>query len=176
MNKIKEIATKSFLRGALFAAGLATTSLLAITISGTINTFVSGDILDSAKMNQNFASLKTAVESIDPQYVSQPEAFSPVPTHKRWIDGKPIFRLVVDLGSMPNNTTKNVGHGITGLTNVISITGMITNGTQYRTLPMVTAGAPDTINVTVDASNVSVGTMSSNWITYSGKVILEYTK
>lgn len=44
--------------------GFLTSALLAVTISGTINTFATGDTLSSAKINENFASLKTAIEGI----------------------------------------------------------------------------------------------------------------
>lgn len=44
--------------------GFLGTALLAVAVAGTVNTFVSGDQLDATKMNQNFTSLKTAIESI----------------------------------------------------------------------------------------------------------------
>lgn len=50
--------------GAGLSLGFVASALLAVTISGTINTFASGDQLDATKINENFASLKTAVEGV----------------------------------------------------------------------------------------------------------------
>ena len=58
----------AFQRGSFFGMGLASviivSSALAITISGTINVFTSGEVLTAAKLNENFTSLKTAIESL----------------------------------------------------------------------------------------------------------------
>lgn len=36
-------------------------------------------------------------------------------TSERWIDGKPIYRKVINAGGFTTNTTKNVAHNITGV-------------------------------------------------------------
>ncbi|MDX1957817.1 MAG: hypothetical protein SFU98_04550 [Leptospiraceae bacterium] len=46
---------------------LGTGALLAVAVSGTINTFSSGQVLDATAMNTNFNSLKTAIEGIPSQ-------------------------------------------------------------------------------------------------------------
>ena len=176
MKNLKGIAITSFLKGAFLAIGFGITSLLAVTITGTINTFTSGDILDSGKMNQNFTTLKTSLQSIDPQYPLAPESPTPSPTHKLWYDGRPIYRLVVDIGSLPNATTKNIAHGISTPFQVVSITGMVTNGTNQRTIPCSdTSSLANNIDVQVSNTTISVIT-GTNWNTYTGKVILEYIK
>lgn len=178
MINIKQIFTKSFKRGALFAAGLITTSLFAVTISGTINTFVSGDILDSAKMNQNFASLKAAVESIDPQYSSAETL-----THKRWIDGKQIYRKVIDVPNLPNNSTINIAHGLTfgsfagQVSSVVSLSGVGTESTNGTIIPLPfyhTSGTGG-IQMTMNGTNLTL-IATPNFSNYTAKVILEYTR
>lgn len=54
---------KGFFQGIGIALGLGTMTLLAVSL-GTINTFTSGTPVNAAKVNENFASLKTALESI----------------------------------------------------------------------------------------------------------------
>lgn len=49
--------------GVGLSSGFVASALLAVTISGTINTFSSGDQLDSAKINENFASLRTSLSN-----------------------------------------------------------------------------------------------------------------
>ena len=40
-----------------------------------------------------------------------------------WIDGKTIYRRVYNFGALPNNSTKDIEHGITNLDRVINIRG-----------------------------------------------------
>lgn len=55
-------------RGISFGLGLisvlATSALIAVAVTGTINTFSSGNVVDASQINTNFASLKSAVEGI----------------------------------------------------------------------------------------------------------------
>ncbi|MBP7282677.1 MAG: tail fiber domain-containing protein [Leptospiraceae bacterium] len=53
-----------FARGFAIALGLTAGALLSVAVTGTVNTFNSGDSLTSSLMNQNFTSLKTAIEGI----------------------------------------------------------------------------------------------------------------
>lgn len=48
--------------GFLLAIG---TALLAVTVTGTIHTFSSGDVVSASQINENFTSLKTAIETIE---------------------------------------------------------------------------------------------------------------
>lgn len=44
-------------------------------------------------------------------------------TGDKWIDGKPIYRKVINFGTLPNNGGKKVEHGITNLDKFIKIWG-----------------------------------------------------
>ena len=41
----------------------------------------------------------------------------------KWIDGKPIYEITVNTGTLPNNTTKTTAHGISNLKAVIDFRG-----------------------------------------------------
>lgn len=58
-------------------------------------------------------------------------------TNKVWIDGKPIYRKVVDCGALPNNTTKNVDANIADMDAVVGITGFSSSSTSTITLPYI---------------------------------------
>lgn len=73
MEKMKQIITKTIdiqgiRKGISIGIGilitLATSALIAVAVTGTINTFSSGGVVDASQINTNFASLKTAVEGI----------------------------------------------------------------------------------------------------------------
>lgn len=63
-TRLRQDLLRPFVRGLAFGAGLLASGLLAVTISGTINSFSSGETISAATINENFASLKTAVEGI----------------------------------------------------------------------------------------------------------------
>lgn len=95
-------------------------------------------------------------------------------TGKKWIDGKPIYRKVIDCGALPNNTTKNVAHGINNLKKVIKSEGYSDNnaGTQIP-IPYV-SGIP--LSIYVDTTNIVIQT-SGNYTNYvNTQVTIEYTK
>ena len=50
-----------------------------------------------------------------------------VKTGGKWIDGKPIYRKIVDIGALPNNTSKTVAHGINNLEKAIIANGFAIN-------------------------------------------------
>ena len=52
-----------------------------------------------------------------------------------WIDGKPLYQKTVSCGAMPNNTTKQVAHGISDIREVVDITGTFNNGTNFFDIP-----------------------------------------
>lgn len=57
-----------FKKGISFGLGiiftLLTSAVLAVAVTGTMNSFSSGNIVDASQINTNFASLKTAIEGI----------------------------------------------------------------------------------------------------------------
>ena len=54
---------KTFLKGMAFCLGFVGTAIFAVTVSGTIKTWNTGDQLTASDLNTTVQSLKTAVES-----------------------------------------------------------------------------------------------------------------
>jgi hypothetical protein len=97
-------------------------------------------------------------------------------TDKAWINGKPIYRKVIDLGILPDNTTNFINHNIDHLDTVVNMTGMAIGETVSLMLPHVdptdNAGA---INLYVNSTQVGIQTADTRHY-YTGYAILEYTK
>lgn len=96
-----------------------------------------------------------------------------------WIDGSPVYEKVVDLGALPNNTTKNVAHGISNLGLIISAVFVAkdTSG-QYVFMPHVVANRDYIgyqVSVYATSTNIVIE-VGSNRSAYSGYAILRYTK
>ncbi|GBF50460.1 hypothetical protein LPTSP4_19850 [Leptospira ryugenii] len=64
LRELSKLGTKGFITGIAFAFGIYTFDIFAITITGTINTFFSGQVIKANDLNTNFSSLRTAIESI----------------------------------------------------------------------------------------------------------------
>lgn len=145
-----------------------------------IGTQAEWDALSQAEKNKydgKIVNITDDAEGENLDYYSTSE----VKTNKVWIDGKPIYRKVIDCGALPNNNTKNIPHNIGALSNVISLNGMATfdngNHKQYLPAPYVanTLTANDWIYFSADKNSIVIKT----WYDFTGYnfvAIIEYTK
>lgn len=97
-------------------------------------------------------------------------------TGTTWIDGKPIYRKVVNIGALPNAAMKNVAHGITNIDTITDYYGMVasTSKTALK-IPYVATESLDYIAMYVSITNVAVKT-KQDMSAYSGYAVIEYTK
>jgi hypothetical protein len=101
-------------------------------------------------------------------------------TGMTWIDGKQIYRKVVNFGVLPNSGTKTVAHGISNLGTVINLYGHIksTNAGVTTYLPISVSspfGVQYCMSTSVDNTNVSIYT-GTDRTTHSAVIVIEYTK
>lgn len=97
-------------------------------------------------------------------------------TGQYWIDGKEIFRKVIDFGALPNNATKRVVHGISNLGTVIKLWGVATSGGSRLPLPFVdTSILGGQIRVLAETYEVIAQT-GMDRSSFSAYIIIEYTK
>ena len=97
-----------------------------------------------------------------------------------WIDGKTIYRKVINFGALPNATKKDVAHNISNLEQFTKIEGIATrqDDTKFtQSLPLVYKDIERNFNTPlgVDAQAVSIQTNEDRSM-FNGYVILEYTK
>lgn len=90
-------------------------------------------------------------------------------TSKVWINGKPIYRKVINMGNLNNATGKSVNHGISNMDKTVGIMGIADNGSTY----VLGAGFNDEIYWTKTAV---IWNTKTNRTTYTAYVVLEYTK
>lgn len=64
VRKNIEILFRGFLQGVGLMLGAGATALLAVTVSGTVNGFASGELISASLVNENFASLKAGIEAM----------------------------------------------------------------------------------------------------------------
>lgn len=95
-------------------------------------------------------------------------------TNKVWL-GKTVYRKVISLGALPNTTSKSVAHGISDATQFIQCRGFFYNGLILGELPYSDPTDANCISMSVNSTNVTVGT-GSDRSARNGYAILEYVK
>lgn len=100
-----------------------------------------------------------------------------VKTSKTWIDGKPIYKKVVDCGAIPNNTLKTINHNISNIFCVVSVQGIGIRTNDYMSIPLPYAStSTNNVQIYGDRASVYIRT-SSDLSTYDKTYItIEYTK
>lgn len=101
-------------------------------------------------------------------------------TGKKWINGKDIYRKVIEFGSLPNNSTKYVRHNISGIQEVINISVISkdtsSSNTTWYSLPYSTQdGLQYTIRIVCNTTDVAIRT-GTDRTNQTAVVILEYIK
>lgn len=140
--------------------------ILPIVQSGTTKKVTTANLLSDV--------YDTIEEVVDKEAYSTNETL----TNKVWIDGKPIYRKVIDCGSLPNATTKTVNHSITNMDSICLINGSSKDTSGYKiTLPFLDINNP-TYGVMIYVDNTKINLVcGDNKSSYTKSyVILEYTK
>jgi len=94
-------------------------------------------------------------------------------TNKTWVDGKPIYRKVVNCGALPNNATKTVAHGLPSPRTIVSISGFSAG------LPLPspsTTSLGESVQMWIDGTNINIRTGSDRSAHTPSWVTIEYTK
>lgn len=99
-------------------------------------------------------------------------------TGKTWIDGKPIYRKVINCGALPNNRDKVINVNVSNINNVINIygIGISSSGTCFP-LPYVYNNFNAQIELVYLASSQQIRiTTGQDRSGINGYVTIEYTK
>ena len=94
-----------------------------------------------------------------------------------WIDGKTVYEKTIDCGYLPNNSSKNVSHGITNLSKIISWGGgIITDSGAYTPIPYIHGdGLQYSVSVLATSTDITLST-KTNRTTWYAYITIRYTK
>ena len=103
-----------------------------------------------------------------------------VKTGGTWIDGKPIYRKVINCGALPDNSAKLVPAGISNMGYLLSLKGtaFTTNWgyDTYLSIPHIAIDSSDSVQVTYEDDNVRLLTAGARSYYTVSYITLEYTK
>ena len=114
-------------------------------------------------------------------YVDSSNSYSTneVKTGGKWIDGKPIYRKVVDFGALPNATIKEVSFDNINADTFVKIEGVaMSNSGSVITIPFAdTSSAAQSISILANSTSISISSGTVNRSDYTKCYItIEYTK
>jgi hypothetical protein len=97
----------------------------------------------------------------------------------KWINGKFIYRKVIDFGALPNNARITVNHNISNIdifTNIYGVASTANNAYSYP-LPVIYRGPESNYNVEILISKAYIEMASAeDRSAITAYVVLEYTK
>ena len=96
-----------------------------------------------------------------------------------WIDGKPVYRKVVDCGALPNASTKNIAHGISNLNTVTSFQAIAKSPSSNAWLPIPATSPANVIyhvSIYMTNTNIVINTGDNKTAYTQTYAIIEYTK
>lgn len=100
-----------------------------------------------------------------------------IDTGKIWIDGKKIYRKVINCGALLDKEEKNIPHNIKDYDIFLSIRGIAIyrEAKSFISLPFAAPGH-ESIKITVLGENIVIGTYIVRNYFKESYAILEYTK
>ena len=100
-----------------------------------------------------------------------------IDTGKIWIDGKKIYRKVINCGALLDKEEKNIPHNIKDYDIFLSIRGIAIyrKAKSFISLPFAATG-DESIKITVLGENIVIGTYIVRNYFKESYAILEYTK
>ena len=163
-----------------------------LVASSDINVVVSGDDLSLTLTNNIKEQLTTSVVNsysieVDDVYnapyvndvVKDVYSTTEAKTNKVWVNNKPIYRTVVDVGSLPNATTKNVSVSITNVDTITDM-GVVGNSTSEVVKFNIYWDANTHDDFTIKRSGSTINSLrlvsSKDRSGYHGYATIEYTK
>jgi hypothetical protein len=96
-----------------------------------------------------------------------------------WIDGKPLYRKVIDCGALPNNATKAINHNVTNVNYMVKVEGTAWNPTIKNAFPLNLSrpsSPTGAIGLWYDETQIKIETATDRSAWTKTYVILEYTK
>lgn len=141
-----------------------------------VNGQITGDTLPiGAEVDYIGETVPTGWEQVSDYSTSE------VNTGKTWIDGKPIYRKVIDLGTLPNASTKTIPTGLTFnsthciLTKLYGIASY-NNGISFPLPFSSNNGVEYNVSLNVDNSNNVAVATAQDRSGMTGYAVLEYIK
>lgn len=120
---------------------------------------------------KDVADIQTALENLNPNIYSTTET-----AVGKW-NNNDLYRKIVNIGSLPNNSSAGIDSGITNLGDVVSMRGYAKDSASIINLPYASPTSNDSISMWYDIANNKIFVNTKNdKSNFTGYVVIEYTK
>lgn len=99
-----------------------------------------------------------------------------VKTNKVWIDGKPVYRKVVNCGALLNNAKKIVAHNISNLETLVFVYCKTYLSSESIWLPIPYVHSTYMVALSADKTNIFLTTYADRTDCIDTYIVIEYTK
>ena len=98
-----------------------------------------------------------------------------------WVDGRPVYQKTISCGTFPNNSTKQVAHGISNLSQVVKIFGFAKNtvNNEWNMIPIAMQSSnllQYQVRCKITLTNVEIITGTSYEQAMDCYITIQYTK
>ncbi len=95
-----------------------------------------------------------------------------------YIDGNRVFCKVINFGAIPNNTTKNVAHGISNFdrTKIVRMNGSAYDGTKFVPFGLDSTTAANQVTWQIDSTNLTAVTVADRSGYTANRIYIFYYK
>lgn len=126
-------------------------------------------------------SEQVGINTSDIQDIKDAEIYSTseIKTNKVWIDGKPIYRKVINMGYLPNKDAKLTNHNISDIDKITYQYALISDsyGLTYQGEHTATQNMGNGMTIAMRSNKEWVQIYcSSDMTSYNAYFIIEYTK
>lgn len=94
-----------------------------------------------------------------------------------WISGETVYEKTINFGSLPNNTSKSIAHGISNLGKIIDLRGTAFYSSYSISIPYLNiVSIQNGVELYLDSTNVTIRTGADKSAYTSCYVTIQYTK
>lgn len=93
-----------------------------------------------------------------------------------WIDGKRLYQKTIEFGALPNNTSKEVNHGISNINYIVNAYGFAKHSTGNAYISIPTCLTNNFIGIYCSNSVIHIETNANNSNYTISYIIIQYTK
>ena len=94
----------------------------------------------------------------------------------KWIDGSDLYEKIISAGALLNNSEKTVDTGVTGIKEMVEISGVSINGTNNSTVPLPYVYPSGDISIYYNGTSIIIKTTTDRTSYTTTYVKIRYTK